>query len=62
MQKGEIVDLTTVIAMKAARLSLQHTIPMADSIILATARVYGCIIWTQDSDFQGIDGVEYFPT
>lgn len=61
MHKGEIVDLTTAIAMKAARLSLQHTIPMADSIILATARVHGCIIWTQDSDFQGIDGVEYFP-
>jgi len=61
MQKGKIIDLTVSISMKASKLSLQHDIPMADSIILATAREYNCIIWTQDSDFQHIDGVKYFP-
>ncbi|MCF8049963.1 MAG: type II toxin-antitoxin system VapC family toxin [Desulfobacterales bacterium] len=60
MQKGRIIDLTVSIAMKASKLSLQHDIPMADSIILATAREYNCVIWTQDSDFQHIDGVKYF--
>jgi predicted nucleic acid-binding protein len=60
MQKGRIIDLTADIAMKASRLSLQHDLPMADSIILATAREYSCIIWTQDSDFKNIDGVKYF--
>jgi len=34
-------------------------LPMADSIILATARVFKATIWTQDSDFNGIDGVQY---
>ena len=61
MQKGKIIDLNANIAMDASKLSLQHNLPMADSIILATARVYDCVIWTQDSDFQHIEGVNYFP-
>ena len=61
MQKGKIIDLNANIAMNASTLSLQHNLPVADSIILATARVYDCVIWTQDSDFQHIEGVNYFP-
>lgn len=60
MQKGRIIDLTVSIAMKASKLSLQHNLPMADSIILATAREHQCVIWTQDADFQDIDDVKYF--
>jgi len=60
MQKGRIIELTSSLAMEASKLSLQHSLPMADSIILATARRYNCAIWTQDSDFQGIEGVNYF--
>ncbi len=61
MQKGKIIDLNANIAMNASMLSLQHNLPMADSIILATARAYDCVIWTQDSDFQHFEGVNYFP-
>jgi predicted nucleic acid-binding protein len=61
MQKGKVADLTTSIAMRASKLSLKHHLPMADSIILATAHAYRCVIWTQDSDFQNIEGVNYFP-
>ncbi len=60
MLKGKVIDLTFIIAMKASKLSLKHDLPMADSIILATAREYKCVIWTQDSDFQHIEGVNYF--
>jgi predicted nucleic acid-binding protein len=60
MQKGKIVDLTANIAMDASKLSLQFNLPMADSIILATAQAYQCVIWTQDSNFQNIEGVNYF--
>ena len=60
MQKGTIINLTASISMKASKLSLRHDLPMADSIILATARAYKCIIWTQDSDFRNIEGVNYF--
>ncbi len=60
MQKGKVVDLNSRIAMKASKLSLLHTLPMADSIILATAREYKCVIWTQDADFQNLEHVKYF--
>ena len=61
MQKGIIIDLNANLAMDASKLSLKHNLPMADSIILATARAHNCVIWTQDSDFQDIDNVNYFP-
>ncbi|OGR12475.1 MAG: twitching motility protein PilT, partial [Desulfobacula sp. GWF2_41_7] len=61
MQKGTVIDLTSDIAMKASKLSLQYKLPMADSIILSTAQSYECLIWTQDSDFENLPGVKFFP-
>ncbi|HMK43383.1 MAG TPA: type II toxin-antitoxin system VapC family toxin [Dissulfurispiraceae bacterium] len=59
MQQGTVVDLTPGIAILAAKLSMEHQLPMADSIILATARTCGAIIWTQDSDFKHFTDVRY---
>lgn len=59
MQKGIVVDVSVSISLSAARLSLQHRLPMADSIILATARTYGAELWTQDADFADFEGVHY---
>ena len=59
MRQGQVIDLTTNIAMMAAKLSLAHNIPMADSIILSTGRLYQATVWTQDVDFKGLDGVKY---
>ena len=61
MQKGMVVDLIVSLAITASKLSLEHNLPMADSIILATAQEFKAIIWTQDSDFKGISNVKYFP-
>jgi predicted nucleic acid-binding protein len=61
MQKGKVVDLSTPLAIAASRLSIEHQLPMADSIILATAQEFKAIIWTQDSDFKNISKVKYFP-
>ena len=61
MQRATVIDLTATLAMSAASLSLEYSLPMADSIILATARAYEATFWTQDSDFEGIPGVKYFP-
>jgi len=61
MQKGKVVDLTAMLAIAASKLSLEHGIPMADSIIFATAKAFDAVIWTQDSDFKNIAGVKYFP-
>lgn len=60
MQKGKVIDLTTSLAMAASKLSLAHNLPMADSIILSTAREHEAILWTLDSDFKNISGVKYF--
>ena len=61
MQKGKVVELNTSLAIASSKLSLEYGLPMADSIILATAREYNAIIWTQDADFQNIRSVKYFP-
>jgi len=61
MQKGQVVDLTSSLAISASKLCLAHNLPMADSIILATAREYDAIIWTLDSGFKNIKNVRYFP-
>ena len=59
MEQGKVVELDTRLALSAAKISLELKIPMADSIILATARSCEAIVWTQDEDFKGIAGVEY---
>ncbi len=61
MQKGHVIDLTVSLAMSASKLSIIHKLPMADSIILATAKKYKAVLWTMDSDFKEIQGVKYFP-
>ncbi|MDP2842754.1 MAG: type II toxin-antitoxin system VapC family toxin [Acetobacterium sp.] len=60
MQKGSVVALTTRLAIAASRISLQYRLPMADSIILATAMDSNATIWTQDIHFENIPGVNYF--
>lgn len=62
MQKGNVVDLTASLAITASKLSIAHNLPMADSIILATAREFEAVLWTMDSDFKNIRGVKYFST
>jgi len=59
MQQGTVVELSVPLALDAARESLNRKLPMADSIILATAQAFGATIWTQDSDFQNIEGVKF---
>ena len=61
MQRGRVIGVSAILALEASRLSLRLDLAMADSLILATARANGCVIWTQDSDFQSIEGVRYFP-
>jgi len=60
MEQGKVVDLDRATALAAARLSLDHTIAMADSIMLATAQRHGAILWTQDADFEGLPGTRFF--
>lgn len=62
MEQGQVVDLSSELSLAAAQISHEYKLPMADSIILATARAGKATIWTQDSDFEGLENVKYKPS
>ena len=59
MQQGRVVELDASLALRAAKLSVDLKLAMADSMILATARQHEAVLWTQDDDFDGVEGVRY---
>jgi len=61
MQQGLVIGLDVSVSLQAAKIGVQLKLPMADSIILATARSRAATVWTQDADFRNLEGVQYFP-
>lgn len=61
MQQGQVVVLDGALALSAARVGLAHQLPLADSIVYATARAVGGVVWTQNDDFAALPDVEYRP-
>lgn len=59
MQQSEVVPLSAPLALSAATISVEHRLPMADSIIYATARAFEATLWTQDADFEHLPHVRY---
>lgn len=59
MHQGRVVDLDAPLALAAARLSLKERLPLADSVMLATARAHKATLWSQDADFKGVRGVRF---
>jgi predicted nucleic acid-binding protein len=60
MEQGTVVDLDRATALEAARLSIQHRLAMADSVMLATAQRHRATLWTQDADVDGLPGARYY--
>ena len=60
MQQSKVIDLDAAIAVRAAALGRRHKLPLADSIIYATAQATGATVLTQDADFEGLAGVRYW--
>ena len=60
MLNGAIAELNTELSIKAANISITYQLPMADSIIFATALKYKATLYTMDSDFKGLDKVIFF--
>lgn len=58
MQRGKVVDFDSSIAIAAAQLSHALRLPMADSIILTTARQHQARLFSMDADFKGLADVE----
>lgn len=61
MQQSTVVELDAALALHAAALGLRHKLPLADSIVYATAQAGGALVWTQDQDFDGLAGVRFWP-
>lgn len=61
MEQGRVIPLDAELAKDAAKLGSQHQLPLADSIIFATAQKYAAQVWTQDKDFEGLPSVSYYP-
>jgi len=59
MKQGQVIPLTEDIALLAAKLSIEHNIPMADSMIYATGLSMEALVWTQDADFKKLPQVKY---
>ena len=59
MEQGHVAEVSEAIALSAALLSIKHKLPMADSMIYATARAHHAVVWTQDGHFQELPGVKY---
>jgi toxin FitB len=60
MKQGTVVDLDSDLSIYSAKIGREKKLPMADSIIYATAMKYDCILWTQDKHFKDLENVRYF--
>ena len=60
MKQGKLVPLDDELAVDAAVYGTQLSLPLADSIVYATARRHGAMLWTQDGDFRDLPGVTFF--
>ena len=59
MQQGRVVDLDAELAISAAKLGVELRLPLADSVVLATSRFHKAVLWTQDADFEALEGVKF---
>jgi len=60
MEQGKVISLDSELAINAAQYGVDYKLPLADSIIYATARKYDALVWTQDADFKSLEGVKYY--
>jgi predicted nucleic acid-binding protein len=61
MEQGTVIPLNSELAVNAASFGVEFKLPLADSIIYATARKYEATVWTQDADFDGLSSVKFYP-
>ena len=61
MRLGRVLDFTDVRAIAASQIAARHQLAMADAAMYSMAQEFGATFWTQDVDYQGLVGVNYFP-
>jgi uncharacterized protein with PIN domain len=60
MQQGRVIDLDANLALLAAKTALDRSLPLADSLVYATAIMVDALVWTQDDDFKDLPDVRFF--
>ena len=61
MRMGRVLDFTDARAVSASQIAVRHQLAMADAAMYSMAQEFGATFWTQDADYQGLVGVNYFP-
>ena len=56
MCRGTVVDIDLALCNAA----IGNRLPLADSLIYATAQAQDAVLWTQDAHFDGLAGVRHF--
>ena len=59
MQQARVVALDAELAIGAARAGQAFRLPLADSVVYATAQAHGAEVWTHDEHFRGLPGVRF---
>ena len=57
-QNFQIIDVNYQIAVKSAELRGKHPMPMADSVIAATAQIKECPLFSDDAHFENIENLK----
>jgi len=60
MRRGRVVDFTDARAIAASEFALRFKLAMADAAMYSVAQEFGATFWTQDVDYQGLAGVQYW--
>lgn len=61
MEQGKVISLDSELSVDAAYYGVEYKLPLADSIVYATAQKYNATLWTQDADFKGLKNVKFYP-
>jgi len=60
MKQGIVINLDPDLSIFSAKIGKDYKLPLADSVIYATAKKYNCVLWTQDKHFKDLDNIRYF--
>jgi len=61
MQQAKVIDLDANLALIAGKAAIDHNLPLADSMVYATAMLVEGVVWTQDDDLEDLPDVRYYP-
>jgi uncharacterized protein with PIN domain len=61
MQQARVIDVDANLSLIAAKAAIDYRLPLADSMVYATAMIVDGLVWTQDDDFKALPDVKFFP-